>query len=338
MTQENSLSTGSPFGNRSPGQPGAPVIKHAYLVTAYENRGQLEQLLSLLDDARNDVYLQVDANGTMTTEGLSLQKAKLTLLPPTPMYWGGFSFIHAILGMLRVSTDMGYHHYYHLITGGDLPLVTQQVIHNFLDGLNTEFIDFNREYDSFAKFKAGYYHLLVDTRFYKKYKLARAISHGLVKLQAAIGIDRSRKNKVSYRHGSSYFSITHEFAQYVMVQEAWITKTFRYGLACDEVWLQTLISQSPFRDRVYDPSRGMKGNLRYIDWVRRDKNSPYTFRNNDFDELMNASKVAFFARKFDSKIDYAIIDKITEKLNSDANQRPQELWANRSGLNDRNGS
>jgi hypothetical protein len=321
MTPETSFPTGSPFENRSAGQPEASVIKHAYLVTAYENRGQLERLLSLLDDARNDVYLQVDANGTMATEGISLQKAKLTLLPPTPMYWGGFSFIHAILGLLRVSTDMGYHNYYHLVTGGDLPLVTQQVIHHFLEGLNTEFIDFSPEYDSFAKFKAGYYHLLVDTRFYKKYKLVRVLGHGLVKLQAAIGIDRSRKNNVSYRHGSSYFSITHEFARYVLTQEAWIAKTFRYGLACDEVWLQTLISQSPFRDRVYDTSRGMKGNLRYIDWARRENNSPYTFRSGDFQELVNASKVAFFARKFNSKLDRAIIDKIIEKLNSDASMQ-----------------
>src|SRR5450755_2052514 len=37
--------------------------KHAYLITAYTNRPQLEQLLSLLDDERNDVYLQVDSNG-----------------------------------------------------------------------------------------------------------------------------------------------------------------------------------------------------------------------------------------------------------------------------------
>lgn len=34
--------------------------KHAYLIIANRNPGQLQTLLTLLDDSRNDIYLLVD--------------------------------------------------------------------------------------------------------------------------------------------------------------------------------------------------------------------------------------------------------------------------------------
>jgi hypothetical protein len=51
---------------------------------------------------------------------------------------------------------------------------------------------------------------------------------------------------------------------------------------------------------------------RYIDWERGSNNNPYVFRENDFEELMNAK--ALFARKFDLKIDKNIIEKLCETL------------------------
>jgi hypothetical protein len=288
-------------------------VRHAYLVAAYENRAQLETLLSLLDDERNDVYLQVDAKGSLSAEGLALHRSRLIILPPFPIHWAGFSFIKAILGLLRAATGQGYH-YYHLLTGADLPLVGQDVIHRFLAGSRAEFVDFMPEYDAFAHFKAAYYHVLVETRYYRKYRWVRALGHALVKLQGLLGVDRSKRAGLPYRHGSTYFSITHDFAQYILEQEPWITATFRCSLAGDEVYLQTLAMGSPFKDRLYDPRCGMTGNLRYIDWKRRNRNSPYTFREADFAELVEAGRHAFFARKFNGQLDGAIIDLMVARL------------------------
>ena len=36
-------------------------MKHAYLIMAHANIGQLSQLLLALDDPRNDIYLHIDA-------------------------------------------------------------------------------------------------------------------------------------------------------------------------------------------------------------------------------------------------------------------------------------
>jgi hypothetical protein len=288
-------------------------MKHAYLISAFNNRPQLEVLLALLDDERNDVYLQIDSKGNLSMEGFSMKKSNLFILEPFPVYWGGFSFIKAILGLLRASVQKHYH-YYHLITGSDLPLVSQDAIHDYLEKKDREFVDFMPEFDNFAHFKAAYYHGLVETAWYRNHRWLRGIGIGLVRLQALFGVDRSRKDRLSYRHGSTYFSITHDFAEYILDQEPWIRKHFQYTLAGDEVFLQTLVMQSPFKDRLHDGADGMTLNLRHIDWGRRDKNSPYTFRTKDFEELVRMGERAFFARKFNREVDGEIIELVVDKI------------------------
>ena len=295
--------------------------RHAYLVTAYDNQYQLEQLLSLLDDDRNDVYLQSDANGSLQLDQLAMRHPRVIFLPPMRVCWAAFSMIRAELGLLRRAVP-GQYHYYHLLSGADLPLVSQDVIHAYLEHSTEENIDIDPEYKDFAHFKAGYYHFFMDFPSYRKNRWLHALRHGLVKLQMLVGMDRSRKSKESFYHGSTWFSITHSFAQYILEQEPWILQTFRFGLSCDEVFLQTLVMKSPFREHLHDPRQGMTGNLRYIDWRRRDGNSPYTFRMADWDELVQVGDKAFFARKFSRAVDSDIVDALVAKLSSQAAEAP----------------
>ena len=51
---------------------------------------------------------------------------------------------------------------------------------------------------------------------------------------------------------------------------------------CDEMFLQTIVYNSSFKDKLYDKDyddAGL-GNQRYIDWKR---GTPYTVRNEDFE-------------------------------------------------------
>lgn len=294
--------------------------RHAYLIIAYDNPYQLEQLLSLLEDERNDVFLQSDAKGSLQLDQLALRHPRLVILPSMRICWAAFSMIQAELNLLRRAVD-GRYHYYHLLSGSDLPLVSQDVIHAHLEHSNEEYIDFAPEYREFAHFKAASYHFLLETANYRKNRLFHAIRHGLVRLQMLVGLDRSRKSGESFHHGSTWFSITHPLAQLVLEQEPWIARTFRYGLSCDEVFLQTLVMKSPFQARLHDPRRGMTGNLRLIDWRRRDGNSPYTFRMTDWEELVQAGGKAFFARKFSRAVDSAVIDALVARVSSQRDGR-----------------
>jgi hypothetical protein len=287
--------------------------KHAYLITAYDNQYQLEQLLSLLNDERNDIYLQVDSKGSLRVDNLILNKSSLFILPPVPINWAAFSFIQAELNLLKAATERRYH-YYHFLSGSDLPLVNQDIIHNFLENSDLEYVDFAPGGLLRGHWKAAYYHFFVDTKFYREYLFVRILSHLLIKLQILFGIDRSKTFHETFYSGSTWFTITHSFAEYILAHQAWIEKTFLYGLACDEVFIQTLLMKSPFKSKMNNGLDGTTQNLRYIDWKRRDKNSPYTFQMSDYEELKEASKHSLFARKFNRTTDQGLVDSIVDRI------------------------
>ena len=107
--------------------------KHAYLVLCHTNFQQLFILLELLDDARNDIYLHIDkkVRGYSPAEIEShLKQSKLVFVKPMKVSWGGDSLMKAEMRLLTEATKTP-HQYYHLISGLDLPLKTQDEIHAF---------------------------------------------------------------------------------------------------------------------------------------------------------------------------------------------------------------
>ena len=85
--------------------------------------------------------------------------------------------------------------------------------------------------------------------------------------------------------------------------------------ACDELFLQTLVFDSPFRDNLYyDNDAGRYYNMRFIDFQR---GNPYVFRESDFDMLLNRQEL--FARKFDWNTDNKIVEKISKSILGDEN-------------------
>jgi hypothetical protein len=230
-----------------------------------------------------------------------------------PVYWGGFSLIQAELNVLRAAFNNGYH-YYHLLSGSDLPLVSQECLHARLEESDREYVDIDPGCESFAHWKVAYYHLLVETRFYRRLWAYRQLGHALVKLQALAGIDRTRKTGLQFLHGSAFFSITHAFAEYVLDREEWVRRNFHHTLIGEEVFMQTLLMSSPFQSRLAGRGALKTGNLRYIDWARKTGNSPYTFRMSDLEELKSASRQYLFARKFSRALDPDIVETIVDRL------------------------
>jgi len=289
--------------------------RHAFLIVAHQDLRHLQQLISLLDHDRNDIYLQVDSQGGLRTDTLATKRSSLTVLPPMPVYWGGLSLIQAELNVLRAAFNNGYH-YYHLLSGSDLPLVSQECLHARLEESDLEYVDIDPGCESFAHWKVAYYHLLVETRFYRRFWAYRLLGHALVKLQALAGIDRTRKTGLQVLHGSAFFSITHAFAEYVLDREDWVRRNFHHTLIGEEVFMQTLLMSSPFRGKLAGRGPLRSGNLRYIDWSRKSGNSPYTFTMRDYEELKEAGRQYLIARKFNRSVDPEIVETIVARLST----------------------
>ena len=71
------------------------------------------------------------------------------------------------------------------------------------------------------------------------------------------------------------------------------TRYFRAVFIPDESFFQSIVSNSPYKDRI------VSDDLRYIDWDNPNPLYPRTLETSDFDRLMASSKL--LARKFDER-------------------------------------
>ena len=294
--------------------------RHAYLILAHKNFGQLRKLAGLLDDPRNDIYVHVDRKSASSPEEWlrgACKYSRLSLISPRiSVSWGGVSIMRTELALLKAATQAGHYDYYHLLSGMDLPIKDQDTIHDFFDRHSgTEFIN----YWNFKKTTASrfhYYTLFPEGAGHFLTNLANNIFKGL---QMAVGYRINRD--VDFRFASQWFSITDALARYVLSREEWLERVFRHTNTCDEIFLATLVWNSPFRERLYvkepvDVHIVNESNMRFIDWTRGDSiRHPWTFRSDDWDLLMSVPH--FWARKFDENVDSGIIDRIYAKLKAE---------------------
>ena len=109
-----------------------------------------------------------------------------------------------------------------------------------------------------------------------------------LKLQKLLKIDRTKGKEFQY--GSNWFDITDDFAKYVLKNKPWVIKHFKKTCCADELFLQTLLFNSPFYSNNYyclnEKNRILQRN-RYTDWTR---GQPYTFKKEDYNEIINKIK------------------------------------------------
>ena len=294
-------------------------MKHAYLITAHKNFKILNLLLEVLDDADNDFYILIDKKIKKDNDALiwySPSQSGLYLLPRIKINWAGYSQIDAELLLLNAATPKLYD-YYHYMQGSDFPIKNKREIAEFFErNKGFEFVDFNPSQYEFAHYKCDYYHLFTNCRYFRTNKLLRLLNHGFAKGQKLL---RMRRGNEELYHGSALFSITHDFAMYILNEEPFIKKRYHMALAADEVFLQTLLMKSEFMDNVFrfeEPG----ANCYLIDWIRKSGNSPYTYIMSDYDKLIASEPHCLFARKFDEDVDYQIVEKLYYRARNTAQE------------------
>lgn len=197
-----------------------------------------------------------------------------------------------------------------------MPLHRQDDIHNFFEnhkGIN--FIGFAQSASNYnALYERMSYHVPL-TKYYRaenKYiaYFTNLIRNKVVNFQKRFNIKRNYPD-IELRKGCEWVSITQEFARLLVENKNKIIQTFRTTFCGDEIYKQTIIWNSSFKNSLYDTTDEYEGCLREIDWER---GCPYTYRIEDLGLLLNSPKM--FARKFDSETDKDIIDAIFNALKS----------------------
>lgn len=296
--------------------------KHAYLIMAHNNFEQLKMLIKALDNERTDIFIHIDQRAHFT-EFESLQVAKhsyVEAFSTRTIYWADYSQTECEIDLLEAAKKKGRYDYYHLISNADFPIRKQDEILAFFDAnKGKEFISFrfpmqpwpfkNKHYSTEHK----YYHVL--SKYYRtkhkiRDKIVYAIEYICVFFQFLFRIDRI-KGEFTPAKGSQWWSITDEFASYVLEKKQWIYEHFRMARSGDEAWPAILVYNSEFKNALYDNSYQCTNNenQRYIDWKR---GFPYTFKIEDYEEIINSGMM--FVRKVDRNIDGGLVDKLAETI------------------------
>ena len=238
----------------------------------------------------------------------NIKYSRLFIISPMRVAWGGDSQIRVEVSLLQEAIKTP-HQYYHLISGMDLPLKTQEEIYQFfLNHQGTSFVSLEKDHISniSKEFmpRINYYYFFQNIIGRNKgniYSILSQLQKLHIRLQKKLNVCRTKRLNVDFYKGSNWFSITHEVAQYVVDQFKRNKRIYRHSFCADEIFLHTIVSNSPYLDSIEDDG------LRLIDWQR---GNPYTFREVDFDMLIHSGENRLFARKFDEKVDKIIIEKM----------------------------
>ena len=199
--------------------------------------------------------------------------------------------------------------YYHLISGVDLPIKSNDDIHAFFEkNAGKEFVHFseNEPNSAFAA-RIRYYHLFRKKRNF----FTKILAQIAFRLQVLFRVDRLKGQGLIVQKGTNWFSITGDFAKYIVSQAGRVEHLFAYCYCGDEVFVQTMLVNSPFVAYLYMPNcnNDQMACARLIDWER---GNPYVFRMADYDEIMQSP--AMFARKFSMQTDPKIVKAIQAVL------------------------
>ena len=289
-------------------------MKHAYLIIAHKNDYTFQTLLNLIDDERNDIFIHMDKKNEQyrfNESAKQIKKSKIYQVEDrNDVVWGDYSQIATELALLELAINVGKYEYYHLLSGEDLPVKSQDYIHHFFEqNRGKEFVRFENPTFLHSERVCQYHFAQRLIGKPESHPYLYLLEHYFIKLQKMIGVKRNKD--IRFQKGTNWFSITDNLAREVVDKKAWIKRVFKFTKCCDEVFLQTIINQSKFKERLYHKSydNDLHAIMRLIDWNR---GAPYIFRSLD-KELLEETDM-LFARKFDCTVDKKIIDYITQSL------------------------
>ncbi|PVH26029.1 beta-1,6-N-acetylglucosaminyltransferase [Sphingobacterium corticibacter] len=287
--------------------------KHAYLIVAHHEFDVLTCLVAALDDERNTIFIHFDKK-VPAIPNLVCRYAELIVLDNRiDVRWGDVSQIKVELLLFNTAFKHDEYAYYHLMSGVDMPLKSQDYTHAFFEhNLGTEFIGFTSgDISKELERKAKRYHLFSKHFVRKKgfiQFVRRAVRAAFMQLQITLNLYRSKS--IELKKGTNWVSVTHNFVGHLLTQEHHVLKTYQHTFCADEIYKQTICWHSPFHKQIYDIQDEGRGSLRLIGWENGQIND---FTNKDYEKLIHSPLL--FARKFNSK-NMDIVHKILKKVSN----------------------
>lgn len=279
--------------------------KHAYLIMAHNNFYILDKLLRLLDDPRNDIYLHIDKKiKNFDFVGFRAICMKAVVYYPKKrinVQWGTQSQVLTEMLLFKTAYSNGPYQYYHLLSGVDLPLRTQEELQKFFDDKTESFLLCHETLTEYDRLRISIYRNLLGNRN----SVTSYLSSLAEKAQMKMKLDRLKGRKLLIKRGWNWASLPQSAVEEILSQEKEIVKLTRFSVCADELYKQIVLLNS--NCPIYRNLEGKTDCLRYVDWSTGG-NHPHVLTMADYDTLLLSGKL--FARKFDEAVDQEVVDKL----------------------------
>ncbi len=278
-------------------------MRQAYVITAYKDPAQIERLIRRFSHPCFDFYIHLDKKSDIRKfiyladiERVSFVKKR------AKVRWGAHNLTVGILNSFAEILQTGRQYdFISVVSGQDYMLKPTEQLVSFLENnMGKNFIYFEDPGEAWWSHnikRVNQYHM-TNFGFRGRYRLQFFINSILPK----------RKFPLPYKlYGgpcATHMTLSTDCARYVVDFMAKNRKLQRFSFftwGTDEFLIDTIIMNSPFRDTV------VNDNLYYIDWSQGGFN-PKIFTMADLEALKNTDKL--YARKFDIKVDSAVMDEL----------------------------
>ncbi len=296
-------------------------MKIAYIILAHKYPKQLLRLIDKLNTDDVSFFIHIDKKtDSQVAHQLVTQLQNLPKVFFIKRYnsaWGSFDIVKATLeGIKLIAKASTQFDYIVNLSGQDYFIKSNEQIKNFFEeNKGREFL----EYFSLpcSKWKGGgfrrveYWHIPWKDEYFslpEKREFKSPISSLFYSFLTSVFFKKRKLNENFPLYGGSQFwCLTGECVKWInefTKQNPKFVNSFNYTFCTDEIFFQTLILNSPFKDKVVNE------HLRYIDWDNIDAYHPRILTRNDFEKIKQSEKL--FARKFDLTIDRDILDLIDQ--------------------------
>ena len=191
---------------------------------------------------------------------------------------------------------------YHLISGADLPIKSQEYIHAFFNA------NAGRNFVGFLPDKEANKSVILNKHIFPRHY--KNSCHFIERMRDVLTRYLPVKSyDIEFKKGCNWVSITHECVLEILKHKDFFMKNFKYSLAIDEWYKQTVVYNSSLMNTVYSSEDEYKGCMRLIDWKR---GNPYSWTIDDVQEILDSDRI--FCRKIsDEKLARFLYDKFAIK-------------------------
>jgi hypothetical protein len=296
-------------------------LRIAYIISAYKLPTLLVRLVRRLDGPEASFLIHVDAKTPETvyremSEPLA-DRPNVHFLPRHRCYWGDFGHVRATLKGLRALIAGGRQFdYVVLLTGQDYPIKSNAEIAATLDAADARVFMHcfplpNALWTDGGTDRIEHWHFRVGQRLvaFPGMPFRRpALNAAWSRIGRALHLHRRFPPGLRPYGGSSYWCMPADCARYVDAfarENERVVKFFEHVHVPDEIFFNTIVMNSPFRDRVAGDE------LRYTDW-RAGGDNPAILTSRDLEALVQSRSL--FARKFDPTVDAVVLDRLDAVL------------------------